>query len=221
MAAQEVPADVNWNARKLWAIRHWCADVALNPQELTANGSFRGWRALDASSQGELQPEAISALAGEQEASLIEALKVTDPATAHLIYADWLDERGIGTAAIGHRLMAERFQWRCIGSQVVFKRDHIIGMYNAFQGFLSPATGNSGTEHSGTGHSDKRVGLWLMPLDEITGGRQGDLTGVFTRQQMPEAEYIGSYDFESVIEKIYRVSWRLRGVRVVQKESTT
>jgi uncharacterized protein (TIGR02996 family) len=210
MADQEIPAEVDWNARKLWAIRHWCADVALNPQELTANGSFRGWRALDASSKGELQPEAISMLAGEQEAALIEALKTPDPATAHLIYADWLDERGIGSAAIGHRLMAERFQWCCIGSQVVFKREHIVGMYNAFQGFLSPAPG----------HSGKQVGTWLVPLDGITGGGQGDLTGVFTRQQMPQAEYIGSYDFQTVIEKIYRVSWRLRRVRVVQKEST-
>ena len=66
--------------RALWSLRHWCADVSMN------------WATA-------LRTDAVMPLVSDQEASLFDSLGSHDRYSAHLIYADWLDERGMGTAS--------------------------------------------------------------------------------------------------------------------------
>lgn len=155
--------------RKLWAFRYWSADISLK------------W-------EKELRLNEVGSLITEQEGALIESLRKRDSNEGHLIYADWLEERGLGTAAIAHRLAAEGFEWRYVGSQGCFKRKHIFGMYNA----------RVGLPDSPPRQVNEKVGMWIVPL--------GDFTGT----KLPHAEYIGSFDFQTVVSQIYQVIWQLR-----------
>ncbi len=163
--------------QKLWSIRHWCADVSLSLET----------RLL---SDVGLHLDTGLHQINEQEAGLIAALRKNDRDAAHLIYADWLDERGLGSAATAHRLAATGFEWRNVSSFVCFMRNHIFGMYQSGSGFLE---------------ARDKVGLWIVPMG-------------FIGTKVPHAEYVGSFDFRTLICRIYEVSWELRDLQLSQKE---
>ncbi|MFK7768151.1 MAG: hypothetical protein AB8B55_13085 [Mariniblastus sp.] len=57
----------------------------------------------------------------DSEIGLSEAIKSgVESQSAHLIYADWLEEQGDWDGAIAHRLAAEGFHWKVIGRSNFF-----------------------------------------------------------------------------------------------------
>lgn len=163
--------------QKLWEIRHWCADELLN-------------------TGAKPSPEIGLLAVDQQEAALIDALRSKDRIAAHLIYADWLDECGMSSAAIAHRLATQGFEWRYVSSFLCYFRHHIYGMY---------LRGPSRDRQRAT---DEKFGAWIVPIGDVNGS------------QIPQAEYLGRFDFRTTICKIHQVSWDLRDLRPGQKESS-
>lgn len=153
--------------RYLWAIRHHCVDAAIQIGMRT--------------SELELPPP------DGQEAALIEALygeTDSNDKTAHLIYADWLDERGFESAAIAHRLPVAGYRWQVVGAHTCFIGRHIMGM----------CFGRSeGADRPGKTHDE--LHCWITSNEKVL------------QKETPQAEYVGRMGFKDAIAKIYEVSW--------------
>ncbi len=149
--------------RYLWALRHHCVDAVL----LT----------------GMMTDELQIPLMDPQEYALIEAVYVDSNSrddAAHLVYADWLEERGLESAAIAHRLFVVGFRWQLVGGHTCFLGQRIMGMC-----FCRPERSRLGYDFH----------CWIASREQVLRG------------ETPEAAYVGSLGFRDAVTEIHSVSW--------------